>query len=1158
MRIRSKLTISILCSALIALIGISIIYFYVNFQSTTKEFLYDMEVDTAEHSKEISHYLREKINIAKTVTSAPVLLQSLLKSNYEFSLLTKDKRTKKITALNEKWIAEKDIKDPFIQSYMSNSSALYMRDIQGSIPAEYGEIFLTNRYGSLVSTTGKLTTLAHAHKYWWKSAYNGGKGKAVIDDRGYDESVGDHVIGIVVPIIEDGEVIGILKSNLLLKNTLSQLSYDLNHRDHNLETRHSTSIIRSNGKIVSKSDELQIDNRLINKIVDRIKINGSETTTIKLNGKHVLLTYLPVNVDFTFKNKSHGNVGPVDHRGGNTGEDWYVLEFLYFDKIIASIIGEAKSIILLDIILIIIVVLTGFVMSNIITAPIRKLTSFTKELGKGNFDVPIEVSSKDEFGELSHTFNGMAQKLSKKTEQLENEIISRKNAYELLEINEDRYRSMLNNAPNVVVCMTGEHFITEFNKEAERIFGYNRSDVVGKDYIKLFIPKEYHESVVSDIQKVLSGDPTFGYENPVISKDGLKYDFLWNVTPMLNIEGVPVGIIAMGVDITDRKKAENALINLAEQFSAVSGSEFFDKVVWHLSVTLDMDYVFIGELIEGNSKVRVLAGCSKGDKMEPMVYDLAGTPCDNVAGKSMCCYPSAVQQEFPKDTLLVDMEVEAYIGIPLFDRSGKPLGIMVMMDRKPIQNKSVLESTMNIFSGRISVEMERTKVERSLHDEMNFRKIILDNIPCAAMLLKPDTHEVIACNEKGIALGLKTGKNCYDIWAHTNPPCPWCLCQESVITDKPLQAEVKYNNNVYELHWIPVKKDLTLHYIFDITEHKKTEDALERSKNNLAEAQRMAHLGSWDLDLSTNTLKWSDEIFRIFGLQPEKFESTYETFLNNIHPDDREMVEKSYRDSINKNIPYSLSHRIVRPDGTERIVYEKCEHIRDKSGKVIRSIGMVQDITERRILEKAIIDFEEHERQRIGHDLHDDVGQLLTGLGFKTQGVLSKIKDINSDEYRDLKDIAGLVELVKNKLRHVSKGLLPVDSTDIGLIESIEGLVSDLTTLFDIKCSFEYMESFNLKNSEAVIHLYRIVQEAVTNALKHSKADKIKISLDRLHNDVTMIIKDNGIGISESLLSKGGIGLKIMEYRARLINASLQIFKDANSGTVVKCIMIDR
>jgi PAS domain S-box-containing protein len=139
-----------------------------------------------------------------------------------------------------------------------------------------------------------------------------------------------------------------------------------------------------------------------------------------------------------------------------------------------------------------------------------------------------------------------------------------------------------------------------------------------------------------------------------------------------------------------------------------------------------------------------------------------------------------------------------------------------------------------------------------------------------------------------------------------------------------------------------------------IEERKRTEEALRESENGLAEAQRIAHMGNWDLDLVKNELRWSDEIYRIFGLKPQEFGATYEAFLNTIHPDDREFVDTSYTKSVKSNTPYDIVHRIVRPDGEVRYVHEKAEDIKDETGKTIRSIGTVQDITERKEAEDAL------------------------------------------------------------------------------------------------------------------------------------------------------------------------------------------------------------
>ncbi|HSB01532.1 MAG TPA: PAS domain S-box protein [Anaerolineales bacterium] len=136
----------------------------------------------------------------------------------------------------------------------------------------------------------------------------------------------------------------------------------------------------------------------------------------------------------------------------------------------------------------------------------------------------------------------------------------------------------------------------------------------------------------------------------------------------------------------------------------------------------------------------------------------------------------------------------------------------------------------------------------------------------------------------------------------------------------------------------------------EINVRQQAEDALRQSEQRLSRAQEIAHLGSWELDLENNQLNWSDEVYRIFGLQPQEFGATYEAFLAAVHPDDRAAVDGAYSGSIREGQDrYEIEHRIVRrPNGEVRIVHEKCEHTRNENGQVIRSVGMVHDVTERR------------------------------------------------------------------------------------------------------------------------------------------------------------------------------------------------------------------
>jgi PAS domain S-box-containing protein len=143
----------------------------------------------------------------------------------------------------------------------------------------------------------------------------------------------------------------------------------------------------------------------------------------------------------------------------------------------------------------------------------------------------------------------------------------------------------------------------------------------------------------------------------------------------------------------------------------------------------------------------------------------------------------------------------------------------------------------------------------------------------------------------------------------------------------------------------------------EIKERKKTEEELLESEALLKISQQIASMGGWSLDMEKDELKWSDEVYRIFGLRPQEFDATYEAFLEAIHPDDRELVDKAYADAVKNKTPYEITHRALRPDGEVRIVHEKSIEIADETGKVVRSFGMVHDITEQKRVEGDLSKF---------------------------------------------------------------------------------------------------------------------------------------------------------------------------------------------------------
>jgi PAS domain S-box-containing protein len=191
------------------------------------------------------------------------------------------------------------------------------------------------------------------------------------------------------------------------------------------------------------------------------------------------------------------------------------------------------------------------------------------------------------------------------------------------------------------------------------------------------------------------------------------------------------------------------------------------------------------------------------------------------------------------------------------------------------------------------------------------------------------------------------------------------------LTGEPLTFERYYPEPLsrwFEIYaYSPAHRQFAVVFM-DISARKRTEEALRESETRHERSQEIAHLGSWELDVVADRLTWSDEVFRIFGLKPQEFAATYEAFLVAIHPDDRKAVDAAYQASLREGCGgYEIEHRVVRRDtGEVRSVHEKCEHVRDSSGRILRSIGMVHDITEQKQAESLRRALAEQERLRSG------------------------------------------------------------------------------------------------------------------------------------------------------------------------------------------------
>jgi len=171
----------------------------------------------------------------------------------------------------------------------------------------------------------------------------------------------------------------------------------------------------------------------------------------------------------------------------------------------------------------------------------------------------------------------------------------------------------------------------------------------------------------------------------------------------------------------------------------------------------------------------------------------------------------------------------------------------------------------------------------------------------------------------------------------------------------------------------------------ELAERKRAEEALRNSEATLREAQRIAHLGNWDWNVISNELRWSDEIYSIFGIVPDQFGATFESFLERVHPADREKVQQAVRESVETGKPYNLEHRVIRPDGEGRTVREQAVIFRDEAGKTTRMVGTVQDVTEQKRIESEFLRAQRMDgigaiAGGMAHDLNNALAPILMGI----------------------------------------------------------------------------------------------------------------------------------------------------------------------------------
>lgn len=210
-------------------------------------------------------------------------------------------------------------------------------------------------------------------------------------------------------------------------------------------------------------------------------------------------------------------------------------------------------------------------------------------------------------------------------------------------------------------------------------------------------------------------------------------------------------------------------------------------------------------------------------------------------------------------------------------------------------------------------------------------------------------------------------------------------------------------------------------------------------------------------------------------------------------------------------------------------------------------------IREREQLETAVLSISEQEQQRIGQDLHDGLCQYLTGLKFRSTLLEQKLKKLKIGEADDARMIESLLSQAIEHARHLARGLNPIRLEADGLVIALRELATSVTSLFGVRCTFLCPSPIPSVDQTRSVHLFRIAQEATSNAVKHGRATTIIIQLNYQAANLQLTIEDDGTGLTQKIKDHRGTGMYIMNYRARTIGATLEITPGANGGVTVTC-----
>lgn len=530
------------------------------------------------------------------------------------------------------------------------------------------------------------------------------------------------------------------------------------------------------------------------------------------------------------------------------------------------------------------------------------------------------------------------------------DISNLKRAEQALRDNEERYRSLVEMSPEAIFVNT-ESKITYANQAALRLFGASfPEEFLGKSPYDLYIP-EYHPVMRDRIKHLMEGVSVPLVETKALRLDGSTIDIEVVASPFFE-KGVR-SIQVLVRDITERKRMEDIQVFLAQTCSEPNDEPFFDALARYLAQSLQIEFVCIDSLDRDGLTAHTLSVWYEGHFEDNVSYALKDTPCGELAGKNICCFPAGVRQFFPHDKVLHDLRAESYVGVTLWSHDGRPIGLIALIGHKPLadRERSIAEATLKLVAIRAAGELERWKAEKELKEQEEILRLFVKHSPAAVAMFDHDMRYLVHSDrwlsDYGLPQESLVGRSHYEVFPEIDET--WKAVHRRCLagtTEKNEDDHFIRKNGKMEwlrweiLPWLTGEGQIGGIIIFSevITERKKMQEIVERYHL----ISRYARDPLLLVDLDGNIIEGNEAAVEFYGYTHDELLKL--NIMKLRRQEDIETVKKQIMQARQEGVLFESVH--VRKDGTSIPVEVSSRSVFIEGREMLLSV--VRDITERK------------------------------------------------------------------------------------------------------------------------------------------------------------------------------------------------------------------